>query len=101
MNAERYDELMSEATIHREMEARTLTEALDAKRAIQTELEAMKSQDKILMLSDEEERMLRAFRAFRLRCKPGGVFRWQTHPENEGVVLAVDSGLVSDPQEVA
>lgn len=99
MNPERYNNLERQATLRQEMESRTLDRALEARHAITTELEAMKSKDQILMLSNEEERMLRAFRAFRLRCKPGGVFKWQTHPENEGVVLAEEIGLIADPQE--
>ena len=49
-----------------------------AKEKIKTVLEAMRSENKILMLTKEEERMLRAFRAFQLSCKPGAVFKWQT-----------------------
>lgn len=101
MNSERYNDLEQGATLRQEMEARTLERALEARRAIATELGAMKSKDQILMLSNEEERMLRAFRAFRLRCKPGAVFKWQTHPENDGVVLAEETGLIADPQEIA
>ena len=96
MQTERFDELT-------ERSAKSLSntpEAL-ARDAVLIELEAMKAEDKILMLSAEEERLLRAFRAFKPAAKPGSVFKWQTHPETSSeLVVATDTGLIRDPQEV-
>lgn len=95
-----YDDLQKRAALLLENEARLLEQKLAAKKHITTELEAMRSEDKILILSAEEERMLRAFRAFRLNCKSGSVFNWQTRPD-DAVIAAGDTGLIRDPQEVS
>lgn len=80
MQQESFNELKERASKLFEENTQTLESALGAKQKINTILEAMKSEDKILMLTKEEERMLRAFRAFQLSCKPGAIFRWQTRP---------------------
>lgn len=100
MQQEQYNELNERSAELLERNALTLEAALAAKQKVTSVLEAMKSEDKILMLTEEEERMLRAFRAFQSGCKPGAVFKWQTRPAEPGVVLAQDTGLIRDPQEV-
>lgn len=68
---------------------------------IHQQLENLKEKGQVLILSDEEERLLASFRRFKVSCKPGGVFKWQTRPDPAGVVLAEDTGLVTDPQDVS
>ena len=71
-----------------------------AELTVKAELEAMRAEDKVLIMSAEEERMIRSLRRFKLSCKPGAVFKWQTRPE-EGVLVSQETGLIRDPQEVA
>lgn len=99
MQQDEFDALTTRSAQTLEETEELLSRKLRAQDVIRTELEAMRSEDKILMLTDEEERLLRAFRAFKLRTKPGGVFRWQTRPDSE-VVIAQETGLVQDPCEV-
>jgi len=86
MQQQSYYELDEKATRFLEIKAGSLEQSLQAKKKVTTILEAMRSEDKILSfrtLTDEEERMLRAFRAFksdRRICRPGSVFKWQTRP---------------------
>jgi len=63
-------------------------------------IEEMKAEDKVLVLSAEEEDMLRSFRRFKLRMRKNGeVFTWQTHLP-EGVQIAEETGVILHPSEV-
>lgn len=49
------------------------------------ELEKLAETHELCTLTEEEERIIFAFREFKLkRHKPGAIFTWQTHPEREG-----------------
>ena len=49
------------------------------------ELERLAETHELTTLTQEEERLLYAFRIFKDRKhKPGAVFTWQTHPDSEG-----------------
>lgn len=97
MQMQQFDELGERATAGLNSQvAADMDQAGDAAKAINTELAAMRDEDKILILSDEEERMLRSFRGFKSTCqKPGAVFKWQTHPET-GITTPPDSVPVED-----
>ena len=69
-------------------------------KAIGQVFDRMVEQGQAHLISNEEERLLKAFRRFKLGCKPGAVFKWQTHPE-AGVIVTTETGLIRDPQEVA
>jgi hypothetical protein len=73
-----------------------------ADRAVKHRLKEMVAEDKVLIMSDEEERMIRSLRRFKATCKPGAVFKWQTRP-TEGITIHAGNApaLVYDPQEVA
>lgn len=102
MNSEKLPELTERSAEGLEsLFKREMMLQLGAKEAVMREIEAMRSEDKILELTDEEERMLRSFRAFRLRCKPGGVFKWQTRPEAAPLIESESTGLIQDPQDVS
>lgn len=93
----KYAELEDRASLIAEMDA---IKKLEARARVAAEIERMKEEGKALVLTDEEERMLREFRKFKEQCKPGAVFKWQTRPP-EGVTLATETGLVTDPQNVS
>jgi hypothetical protein len=94
---ERYADELSTRSVERLKE---MFPHAEAETTVRAELEAMRAEDKVLIMTDEEERMIRSFRRFKLSCKPGAVFRWQTRPQ-EGVLVSQETGLVRDPQEVA
>lgn len=49
------------------------------------ELERIAETHDLFTMTPEEERMIFAFREFKLkRHKPGAVFTWQTHPDIQG-----------------
>jgi hypothetical protein len=78
---------------------------MSARRAVENELEEMKGSGRILLMSDEEERLIRSFRRFKGQLKRDGeVFKWQTRRDafEEGrLIEAPESVLVRDPQEVS
>jgi DNA transposition AAA+ family ATPase len=89
---QKYNELEQRASLIAELDAELdPIRKLEARDRIHSAIEEMKEEGKALVLTDEEERILRAFRRFKNGCKPGGVFKWQTRP--------VETGLVRDPQE--
>lgn len=102
MQMKQYDELGDRAAAGLNGTVATeLHQAGDAAKAINSELAAMREEDKILILSEEEERLLRRFRAFKSTCdKPGAIFKWQTHPET-GITTPAERVLVEDPQDVS
>src|SRR5271166_5921168 len=74
---------------------------LEDETRVKSVIEEMKAEDKILVLSSEEEDMLRSFRRFKLRMRKNGeVFTWQTCIP-EGVQIAEETGAIVDPREVA
>lgn len=97
MNEMRYTELEERAS------ASALRDEflkLEARGRVHAEIERMKDEGKALVLTDEEERMLRSFRRFQCGCKPGAVFKWQTRPV-EVVEIITDTGLIRDPQDIS
>lgn len=49
-------------------------------------------------LTDDEERMLRAYRGFCARSRPGETFKWRC-PEASTIVLPAEPSLIVDPRE--
>ena len=71
----------------------------EAQSRIHSIIEQMKDEGKALVLTGEEEKMLRSFRRFKLRMrKDGEVFTWQTRRE-EGVQLAEETAEIVHPAE--
>ncbi len=98
MQEQKYDELRDRSTDA--LEKLFDHERVLAQQVIRSQVDQMLASGEALTLTDEEERMLRSFRRFKLSCKPGAVFKWQTRPE-EGVLVSQETGLVRDPQEVS
>lgn len=97
MQEQKYNELEDRASSISEIDE---IRKLEARSRIHQEIELMKEEGKALVLTEEEERMLRSFRRYKRGCKPGAVFKWQTRPA-EGVEIITETGLVRDPQEVS
>lgn len=100
MQETKIGELSERAALMLEEQEPLLTRKLEAQQAVMSEIEAMRREDEILTLTEEEERMLRSFRGFKARTKPGGVFRWQTRPD-DAVVGTLETSLITDPQDVS
>jgi len=105
MNDQTLQDVGLRSTEALERRAATMMEALSARRAVENELEEMKGSGRILLMSDEEERLIRSFRRFKGQLKRDGeVFKWQTRRDafEEGrLIEAPESVLVRDPQEVS
>lgn len=99
MNSETYRDVQAEVTDLISKELPSARRSIVDK-AIGETLAKMVESGRAHLVSDEEERLLKAFRRFKIGCKPGAVFKWQTHPE-AGVIIVQETGLISDPQEVA
>lgn len=100
MNERTYDELESKSSDKLKETFSQITQK-QAESVIHRQLENLKAQDKVLILSDEEERMLASFRRFKAKMrKPSEIFTWQTR-RADGVIEAPERFLIEDPQEVA
>jgi hypothetical protein len=81
MNARTYNELSncaSESLMEALFEDKRSKKQL-AKDAIDAEMKRLTEAGAVLQLTDEEMRLLRSFRRFKLTAnKPGSVFKWQT-----------------------
>jgi hypothetical protein len=98
MQEMKYNELEDRASKSEMLDA---IKNMEARSRVHDVIDQMKEEGKALVLSSEEENMLRSFRRFKLRMrKQGEVFTWQTRIP-EGVDLVEDSGLVMHPSEVA
>jgi hypothetical protein len=96
MGPEKYNELERRASVTGELDA---IRGLEVRSRVHREIEQMKEEGKALVLSEEEENMLRSFRRFKLRMRKNGeVFRWQTR-RPEGVQLAEDTAEIILPSE--
>jgi hypothetical protein len=91
---------------YRELEDRASESgALDSIRRLETRVrveamvEQMKAEGKAMVFSEEEERMLKEFRRFKLRMRKNGqIFTWQTRMP-EGVQLVEDTAEIIHPSE--
>lgn len=98
MNSQRFDELENRASrIGGSDELRQL----EARSRVRAEIETMKATGEAYELTEEEERMLHAFRRFKLRLRKNGqVFTWQTRMP-EGVQLVTDTAEIVTPSEAS
>lgn len=106
MNKPTLDELRQTSSSNLEEIFRQQSElkALEADAVIRERIEQMKDDGSVLMLSEDEDRMLRAYRSFRLRSKYGDVFKWRCHGKAETVAgeqieACRETGLIVDPRE--
>lgn len=68
------------------------------RRRARKQIAEMIQNEEVLVLTDEEERMIREFRRFKLRMRKNGeVFTWQTS-KPAGIVVSSETGLVQDPR---
>lgn len=74
---------------------------LEAKAIVDETVQAMKERGEAFELTEEEEKMLVAFRRFKLRMrKDGEVFTWQSR-KPEGVQIVQDTAEIVHPNEGA
>lgn len=99
MDARKFTELEERASAKAEFG--DAVRRLEAGEHVRDVIEQMKQEGKALELSDEELRMLRSFRAFKVRTrKDGEVFKWQTR-RPEGIQPAPERVFITDPQDVS
>jgi hypothetical protein len=98
MQAEKFEELESRASAIGEIDA---VKKLESRARVARTIEAMKAEGKAFELTAEEEKLLMAFRRFKLRMRKNGeTFTWQTS-KPEGVQLAQETAEIIDPAEEA
>jgi hypothetical protein len=96
MQEMKYDELERRAADTGELDA---VRKLEARARVLEQIELMKAKGEALVLSEEEEKMLHAFRRFKLRMrKDGEVFTWQTR-RAEGVQLVSETAEIIHPAQ--
>lgn len=97
MGPEKYNDLEVRASQISEVD---MIKKLEARSRVHQTIEAMKAEGTALELSDEEIKILHAFRRFKLRMrKDGEVFTWQTR-RPEDVQLVEDTAEIIHPSEV-
>ncbi len=103
MNQETYNDVQDQAAglLEKMVAEKELALKLSARERVVEVLEEKVDTGDVLLLTDEELRMVRCFRKFKLRnSKPGVVFKWQTHPEAGIVTVAEDeAALIVDAQD--
>src|ERR1035438_10376061 len=99
MNCETLKDLKIQAARH--MQEESLISRAEARRHIANELETKLALDEVKILTNEEERMLSSFRRFKAICKPGGIFKWQTRPQDGLIAAPAEPVLIETPQDVS
>ncbi len=96
MQEMKYTELEDRASFSAEVDH---IKKLEARSRVHREIELMMEEGKALVLSGEEESLLRSFRRFKLRMrKDGEVFTWQTR-RPEGVQVVEETAEIIHPSE--
>ncbi len=96
MQEQKYDELERRASLSEEAD---LIKKMEARARVHQEIELMKEEGKALVLTAEEEEMLRSLRRFKLRMtKNSDVFKWQTR-KPDGVQIVEETANIVHPSE--
>ncbi len=100
MNSEKFQELEDRMAEPLDFaEKRDAVRRAELRSLAQDIIGEMKSEGKAMELTEEEERILWAFRRFKLRMRKNGeTFTWQTR-KPEGVVVAQDTVEIVAPCE--
>ncbi len=97
MQEQKYNELEDRASMVEHLDE---IKKLEARARIHQEIELMKEEGKALVLTEEEENLLRSFRRFKLRMRKNGeVFTWQTRLP-EGVQILSETAFIELPEEI-
>lgn len=97
MQADQFERLINQEGSHLASQVKMLREK--AEHLIAEHVEALKERGEAFELSEDESRLLMAYRAFKSRSPSGAVFSWKT-PEENGIVLPISPSLIVDPREV-
>jgi|SRR6185503_16503563 len=104
MNAEHFHEAQAESVeaLRDQLRDRFELTRREAEKVVADQLNNMTKDGRAVLMSDEEDRMIRAFRRFKANVrKDGEVFKWQTTKPLTGVAIETETALIRDPQEVA
>jgi len=71
-----------------------------AKQVLYDRLKELAETGELQRLSDEECQLVAEFRRFKAITKAGAVFKWQTRPDEQLVIVPPDSVLIAHPQSV-
>lgn len=96
MQREGFEELQSLATIKLHEKFGLFKEHVE--HLVNQSIEEKIDKEEAVVLSEDEERMLKEYRRFKCRSKPGDIFKWQT-PENDiKIVTPEEPSLILDPR---
>ena len=98
MNTEKFPELESAASENLASKFQAMKE--HAEHIIHEQARQMIAEEKAFELSEDEERMLKAYRAFKNRMTPGAVFSWESPAVENCIVIPESPSLIIDPREV-
>lgn len=99
MNSEKFERLQDSSAQQLAEKFKAMKE--HAEHIVNQRIEAMKSTGEAYELSEDEERMIRAYRSFVTRMRPGAIFSWETPRRNLGIVTPADVSIIRDPQDVS
>lgn len=100
MNSDYRPELTERAAGELEKLFPALEQKLAAKRKVEKALDEMVAEDKVLILNDDEEAMIRAYRRWRVRqTKNGATFRWQISFNEAEIEVVQETGFIAHPNE--
>lgn len=99
MNNSRFEE--AALKIADSMKERFGTHREHAEHFAKQSLDNMVEREEAYKLSDDEERLLRAYRAFVVRSSPDSIFSWKSPKGRKGIVTPPEVSIIRDPQEVS
>lgn len=100
MNSQYIPELEQRAACELEKLFPTLEQKLAAKSRVEKALGEMVEEDKVLILTNDEEAMIRAYRRWRTRqTKSGATFRWQISFSEREIEVVQETGFIAAPRE--
>jgi len=97
MNVEKFQPLIENAGA--ELSSITKLFREKAEFLVAEQLEVMKEEGSVLEMSEDEIDLIKAYRRFKERSKPGSVFGWKS-PIDSKIVIPNQVSLLVDPREV-
>lgn len=99
MNIEKFDEVRSKVADELREKLGTLKE--HAEHFAHQQLDEMVEKEDAYALTEDEERMLKAYRRFLARANPNQkVFKWKI-PKEQGIVVPPEPSLIQDPSDLS
>lgn len=99
MNVDKLDHVQNDAADSLASKFEAMKE--HAEHFIHRKMEGMVDEGEAFALTDDEERLLTAYRGFKSRSMPGAVFSWTTPTDSAEIVVPATPSLIHDPRDVS